>query len=115
MSKELYRKRRIVYKAWNYIDKLFVRPDLIPCKRGELHLEGHILLQFTGLYDQQHEEIYEMDLVLLDKAKYVVVWDDVSGWKLITELQTGFESRFSGPEAGRSKRLCSYFESGGNP
>lgn len=100
-----------MFKAWNKETKLLMRLSNIDCKRGELIKKDHIILQFTGLYDKQQDEIYEMDVMLIGSEKYLVTWDDErNGWIL---------ARLSNPLAGepfiksvaeKATRLWSYFE-----
>jgi hypothetical protein len=78
---ELYKPRKLTFKAWNKESRLLMRLDSISCAKGELFKKDHILLQFTGLVDNQVEEIYEMDIVLVDTRKFIVRWSDVHcGW-----------------------------------
>src|SRR5688500_10326254 len=82
--------RKLLFKAWNRESKLMMRLNRIDCVKGELFRKDHILLQFTGLYDQRNEEIYEMDVVLIAGEKFIVLWDaDHNGWRL---------AAFSSPE-----------------
>ncbi|HNH60888.1 MAG TPA: YopX family protein, partial [Cyclobacteriaceae bacterium] len=70
-------------------------------------------LQFTGLTDKNEEELYEMDIVLVQSEKFVIVWDDQSNGWFLTNLKTEKRSdNFSKELAARTIRLCSYFESG---
>ncbi len=104
--------RKLLFKAWNQETKLLMRLNSIDCVRGELFRRNHILLQFTGLYDKQNEEIYEMDLVLIGNDKFVVCWDAVqNGWGLNTFPDTGVRKPFVKEVSQRAIRLCNYFES----
>ena len=78
-----------------------------------LQQKGHILLQFTGLYDNHGEEIYDMDVLLKDNIKYIIRWkNELNGWAINTldkadetlpDLKNFIE---------KTVRLRSYFESG---
>lgn len=104
--------RKLLFKAWNQETGLLMRLSNIDCVKGELFRKGHILLQFTGLYDQQQEEIYEMDVVLVSGKKYVVVWDSsFSGWGLVSFPEAGAVQPFVRSVSDHAVRLCSYFES----
>lgn len=104
--------RKLLFKAWNKETKLLMRLNSIECIKGELFRKNHVLLQFTGLYDERDEEIYEMDVVLIAGEKFIVSWDaDQNGWSL---------AAFSDPEKIRpfmtavsktAVRICNYFES----
>ena len=62
-----------MFKAWNKETRLLMRLNSIDCNRGELVKKDHVLLQFTGLYDIQKEEIYEMDIFLIVMEIFVVL------------------------------------------
>ena len=58
--------------------------------QGELFQRGHILLQFTGMYDQQEVEIYEMDVLVKHDQNtwYVGMMNITVGIFLTTKLIT---------------------------
>ena len=89
-----------------------MRLNSIDCIKGELFKKDHILLQFTGMYDKQKDEIYEMDIVLIGSEKFLVMWDTArNGWVLVTMASLSDPQPFVEGVAGKSVRLCSYFES----
>lgn len=101
-----------MFKAYNTETKLLMRLSNIECKRGELVKKDHIILQFTGLYDQQNDEIYEMDIMLRASEKYIVVWDDErNGWNLVKLTNEKIVEPFLRESASTVTRLWSYFES----
>lgn len=101
-----------MFKAWNKETGLMMRLEAIPCVRGELYKKDHVLLQFTGWYDKQHEELYEMDVLLIGSDKFLIRWsNDRSGWVLTRLPEASAHEPLSGENAGRSIRLCNYFES----
>ncbi len=100
-----------MFKAWNTETRLMMRLNQIDCKRGELFRKDHILLQFTGLYDRNEEEIYEMDVMLVGERKFVVVWDEGrSGWCLAALEDRQQETPFVREDAVNATRLWNYFE-----
>lgn len=104
--------RKLLFKAWNQETKLLMRLNSIDCVKGELVRKGHILLQFSGLCDKHGEEIYEMDLVLIGKNKFLVLWDPTqNGWSLSAYPSNGQRKPFLKEGAEEAIRLCSYFES----
>lgn len=104
--------RKFKFKAWNKEARLLMKLSSIDCLKGELFKRDHILLQFTGHYDKQAEEIYEMDIVLISSEKFVVTWDDESNGWFLSDLKTEIKiQRFVKEIAEKSVRLCSYFES----
>jgi hypothetical protein len=109
---EFYKPRKVMFKAWNKETKLLMRLNSIDCKKGELFKKDHILLQFTGLYDQQDDEIYEMDIMLMASEKYIVVWDDErNGWNLAKLNNAKVVEPFLKTNSKKTTRLWSYFES----
>jgi hypothetical protein len=104
--------RKFKFKAWNKEAGLLLKLSSIDCRKGELSMRDHILLQFTGHVDKHEEEIYEMDIVMLSSEKFLVMWDeDSNGWFLNDAVRSVKVQRFEKETAGKSVRLCSYFES----
>ncbi len=108
---EFFTPRKLVFKAWNKEAKLLMRLNSIDCRKGELFKKDHILLQFTGLYDRQEEEIFEMDIMLISGEKFVVLWDDErNGWKLCRLNNLAISQPFVKESSSKATRLWSYFE-----
>jgi hypothetical protein len=100
-----------MFKAWNKETKLLMRLNSIDCKRGELVKKDHIILQFTGLYDKQEEEIYEMDILIIAGEKFIVMWDESrNGWNLAKLTNPSSSQPFLPEQSGKGTRLWSYFE-----
>jgi hypothetical protein len=109
---EFFTARKLMFKAWNTETKLLMRLNSIDCKRGELFKKDHILLQFTGLYDKQQDEIYEMDILLINHEKFIVVWDtERNGWNLARLDNSSVVIPFLKDSSGKATRLWSFFES----
>lgn len=107
-----FTSRKLLFKAWNRETRLLMRLSNIECVKGELFKRNHILLQFTGLYDKQGEEIFEMDVILLDSDKFIVVWDaDENGWRLAAFTDPTLRQPFRLQNAKIARRLWSYYES----
>jgi len=104
--------RKLIFKAWNKEAKLLMRLNSIDCRKGELFKKDHVLLQFTGLYDKNEDEIFEMDILMISNDKFVVTWDDTrNGWG-ISKLKDGTSLQpFLKEVALKSQRLWSIFES----
>jgi hypothetical protein len=105
-----FKPRKIKFKAWNTDTRLLMRLNSIECNKGELFKKDHVLLQFTGLFDKEGEEVYDMDVLLIYSDKYVVFWDEAKGGWFYRRLLDGPAQPFLEPEAVKMKRFCSYFE-----
>jgi hypothetical protein len=108
---EFFTPRKLLFKAWNKETKLLMRLNSIDCKRGELFKKDHILLQFTGLYDKQQDEVYEMDVMLIAGEKHVVIWDAPrNGWNLARLSNPSQAEPFVSENSSKGTRLWNYFE-----
>lgn len=106
-----FKKRKIKFKAWDQESRLLMRLNSIECNKGELVKKDHILLQFTGLYDKEGEEIYEMDVLLVSLDKFVVFWNESqNGWFYSPLTDPNARTPFLINDSERMKRFCSYFE-----
>jgi hypothetical protein len=109
---EFYTPRKLKFKAWNTESQLLMRLNSIDCVKGELVKKGHILLQYTEMTDKQSEELYELDVVLIDGDKYVIVWEkSPAGWFLVKLSDPLARQILLQEQARTAVRLCSYFES----
>ncbi len=106
-----FKKRKIKFKAWDLENRLLMRLNSIECNKGELIKKDHVLLQFTGLYDKEGEEIYEMDVLMLSLNKFVVFWnEEKNGWYYSPIENIAAQAPFLLHETEKLKRFCSYFE-----
>lgn len=106
-----YKPRKMMFKAWNKETRLLMRLNSIDCRKGELVKPDHVLLQFTGLYDLQKEEIYEMDVLLIGKDRFVVMWNDQrNGWSLSNLSDQSDKKDFLAEISSKATRLWNYFE-----
>ncbi|MEQ1585481.1 MAG: YopX family protein [Cyclobacteriaceae bacterium] len=106
-----FKKRKIKFKAWDQESRLLMRLNSIECNKGELVKKDHVLLQFTGLYDKEGEEIYEMDVLLVSLDKFVVFWNEsLNGWYYSPLTDLNVRTPFLINDSERMKRFCSYFE-----
>jgi hypothetical protein len=107
---DLFVARKLKFKAWNKDSRLMMRLNAIDCTKGELHKKDHVLLQFTGFFDRDGEEIYDMDVLLLNNSRYVIRWDVEKNVWCIRSLGDGSERLLEKETTRKGNRLCSYFE-----
>jgi len=105
-------QRKLLFKAWNTETRLLMRLDSIDCVKGALYKKDHILLPFTGMHDKAGDELYEMDIVLMDTNKFVIVWDgNPIAWQLVSIKDKSICEPLTREVAKTVVRLCCYFES----
>lgn len=108
-----FTSRKLKFKAWNIETRLLMRLDSIECVKGELIKKDHILLQYTGLEDKQLEELYEMDIVLINSSRFIIQWCQARcGWCYGPLVKDANRDMLTNETARSMIRLCSYFESG---
>lgn len=107
----MIKPRRIKIKAWNIEDRLIKRVRHVDCVKSELFKEGHILLQYTGMEDQNDVEIYDGDVLLYQHRKHITSWDEIDHQWIWTDQTNQIFTKFTLEEARLSLRLCHSFES----
>jgi hypothetical protein len=106
-----YTSRKLLFKAWNIETKLLMRLNSIECNKGELIKKNHILLQYTGLCDEEGEEIYDMDVILRAREKYLIRWDEErNGWIHVSLPNKNNPQPLTKASVANAKRLWSLFE-----
>jgi hypothetical protein len=111
MDTSFFSPRKLKFKAWNTQSRLLMRLNSIDCVKGELFKKDHILLQFTGLHDNQGEEIYDMDILLWKSEKMIMYWtEEKRVWRL-QRLDAKHSEDIDHSKLADMTRLCSYFES----
>lgn len=85
--------RQVKFRAWDKT-KNEMLPDILSMidVYGFFNEEFYIPMQFTGLKDRKGVDIYEGDVVICDKRRCTVVWDQSEcGFKYEPEFQDEVE------------------------
>ncbi len=105
------KQRMLKFRAWDEESRLLIRLNKLECNKGVLSKKGFIFLQFTGMFDKQGEEIYEMDVLLFQTEKRLVFWSEkINGWCLAFAMDKSNAERLHQSSVKNANRLCSYYE-----
>ena len=101
--------RILKFRAWDSKNKLLKRLGKVELVKGELKLENHIILQFTGYFDKLGHEIYEKDVLLSNgERRSLIIWsENHNGWRIEEE---GIVKSLSESFALASTRLYNFYE-----
>ncbi len=69
------------------------------------------IMQYTGQKDVNNKEIFQRDIILIDDAKNMIVWDNNRGGWSYTDVDRKLKmTPFGRSEANRSEVLGNEFE-----
>lgn len=114
--------REIKFRGWDKNRKLMVSVATIAFWKGKAFLDSPCqdwydfsnieLMQFTGLKDKNGKEIYEFDLVKIEKYGKIIsdyIWIvkfDQFEWCFERDEGTEFYDRYSFPELNKFEKDC---------
>lgn len=102
-------RRKLKFIAWDSKNKILKRLGKVEFVKGELYLDNHIILQFTGHFDKLGQEIYEKDVLLSNgERRSLVVWSAQNNcWQL---EENGSKKPFELNFITNSTRLYNFYE-----
>lgn len=105
--------RTLKFIAWDKNNSLIKRLGKVELEGGELSLNNHIILQFTGHVDKLGQEIYDRDILLSNgEVRAMVVWSkEINGWALSIANTV---QKFDVGWINNATRLYNYYEKEAN-
>ena len=105
-SKKLYRSGALSFSTERHSFMLYSDKDTDGVKDDDMEI-----MQFTGQKDINNLEIFQRDVVLIDDAKNIIVWDNNRGGWSYTDVERKLKmTPFGRSEANRCKVLGNEFE-----
>ena len=95
--------REIKFNLWDKKQKLLLRTNTVSLKTHSN--DDFILLQFTGMIDQNKTEIYEDDIIIYQHRDYTVVWEMLRGGWSLKDNNSTLIIPFDPQKAGFSLRM----------
>ncbi len=105
-KKKLYRSGALSFSTERHSFMLYSDKETDGVKDDDVEI-----MQFTGQKDVNNKEIYQRDIVKIDAAKNIIVWDNNRGGWSFTDVERKLKmSPFGRSEANRSEVLGNEFE-----
>jgi uncharacterized phage protein (TIGR01671 family) len=105
-TKKLYRSGALSFSTERHSFMMYSDKDTDGVKDDDMEI-----MQFTGQKDINNLEIFQRDVVLIDDAKNIIVWDNNRGGWSYTDVERKLKmTPFGRSEANRCKVLGNEFE-----
>ncbi len=105
-TKKLYRSGALSFSTERHSFMMYSDKDMDGVKDDDMEI-----MQYTGQKDLNNKEIFQRDIVMIDEAKYIVVWDNNRGGWSYTDVERRLKmTAFGRSEANRSEVLGNEFE-----
>ena len=105
-SKKLYRSGALSFSTERHSFMMYSDKDMDGVKDDDMEI-----MQFTGQKDINNKEIFQRDIVLIDEAKNIIIWDNNRGGCSSTDVERKLKiTPFGRSEANRSEVLGNEFE-----
>ena len=105
-TKKLYRSGALSFSTERHSFMMYSDKDMDGVKDDDMEI-----MQFTGQKDLNNKEIFQRDVVLIDEAKNIIVWDNNRGGWSYTDVARRLKmTPFGRTVANRCKVLGNEFE-----
>ncbi len=105
-TKKLYRSGALSFSTERHSFMMYSDKDMDGVKDDDMEI-----MQYTGQKDLNNKEIFQRDIVMIDEAKYIVVWDNNRGGWSYTDVERRLKmTAFGRSEANRCDVLGNEFE-----
>jgi YopX protein len=105
-TKKLYRSGALSFSTERHSFMMYSDKDMDGVKDDDMEI-----MQFTGQKDINNKEIFQRDIVLIDEAKNIIVWDNNRGGWSYTDVERKLKmTPFGRSVANRSEVLGNEFE-----
>ena len=105
-TKKLYLSGALSFSTERHSFMMYSDKDMDGVKDDDMEI-----MQYTGQKDVNNKEIFQRDIVLIDDAKNIIVWDNNRGGWSFTDVERKLKmAPFGRSEANRSEVLGNEFE-----
>ena len=105
-TKKLYKSGALSFSTERHSFMIYSEKGMDGVKDDDMEI-----MQYTGQKDFNNKEIFQRDIILMDEAKHIVVWDNNRGGWAYTDVERMLKmSPFGRSEANKSEVLGNEFE-----
>lgn len=105
-TKKLYRSGALSFSTERHSFMIYSDREMDGVKDDDMEI-----MQYTGQKDLNNKEIFQRDIIMLDEAKHIIVWDNNRGGWSYTDVERRMKmTAFGRSEANRCEVLGNEFE-----